>query len=566
MVTRVSSLIDGKTGKPIEYDVDLLSADITTPVLGGIRSIMDGHPAQGLDPIRLTNILRAAENGNALAQHELAEEIEEKDLHYQGTLGTRKRAVAQLDITVDAASDDEGEDQANAQLIRDWIDRDTLEDELFDMLDAIGKGFSVTEAIWTIGDQWLPECLERADQRFFEYSYIDGKTLLLKGGAEGMSGMPTPLPAFKYIVHNHPAKSGLPIRGGLIRGVAWCYLFKNIALKDWTIFAEIYGQPYRVGKYDPSSTPDERAKLLRAVQSIGVDAAAIIPASMVIDFVKGAASGDYEVYAKLLGYLDDQESKAVLGQTGTTDAKAGGIGSGSANVHNEVRGDIKRSDAKKLAATLNKTVVRWIVDFNNGPPASGKYPRISIGAPDLFTTDDMEMLEAFVDMGGEVEMAEIRNKLGYRVPPQKTKSGEPVKLLIAASKTVPPLALPAEGNADVAANSTSRLLGPLKSSYEPVAALRVTSRAAPTDQGDAIDGLVDAGADQWVPVVAPAIDSIVSAAEASTSFDDFKTRLAALPDSIKLDAITDLLARTLFNARLAGEAGMSPTGGDNAGQ
>ncbi len=58
-----------------------------------------------MSPQRLAAILRAADMGDAIRYFELAETIEERDLHYLGVLGTRRRAVAQLDISVEAASD-----------------------------------------------------------------------------------------------------------------------------------------------------------------------------------------------------------------------------------------------------------------------------------------------------------------------------------------------------------------------------------------------------------------------------------------------------------------------------
>jgi phage gp29-like protein len=67
----------------------------------------------------------------------------------------------------------------------------------------------------------------------------------------------------------------------------------------------------------------------------------------------------------------------VLGQTNTTDAQAGGLGSGQAQVHNEVRGDIERADAKLLAATLNRDLVVPMVILNRG--VRDKYPRLKIG-------------------------------------------------------------------------------------------------------------------------------------------------------------------------------------------
>lgn len=542
-----------------DADQALMGREIATPTVGGVRSILDAHPAQGLDPARLTRILRAAEEGDAISQHELAEEIEEKDPHYLGVMGARKRAVAQQEITVNAASDDDDFDQQAAQVVRDWLDRDTLEDELFDMLDAIGKSYSVTEVVWDVTTpQWLPKCLERADQRFFEFDRFDGKTLRLKGGVSGTQGMPEDLTPYKYIVHQHPAKSGLPIRGGLVRTIAWIYLFKNIALKDWTIFAEVYGMPIRVGKYQPNATEEERRILLRAVQSIGADAAAIIPSSMIIDFVDGAAANNPAVYKDLLTYLDDQTSKAVLGQTGTTDAKAGGLGSGSADVHNDVRGDIMRADGKKLAATLNATLVKWIVDFNLGPPPSGNYPRIRIGQSEQFGEAEMGLVKDFVAMGGEVEQSVIRDKIGLPDPPEKLKDGKPPKLLRPANTIAPTLsetisAQTPPNPSDAPPVAASATLPSYTALNPPYAHLKVTASPS-VGAGDAIDAAVDDLGDAWETISAPVLDPIEAALAASSDYADFRERLTGLMTSMDPASFSERLAMSMFAARLAGES------------
>jgi phage gp29-like protein len=360
-------------GRPLRAEE--MRVEVAGPTTTGVRSIVSGHPAQGLAPERLASLLRASEQGDATSYLELAEEMEEKDLHYLSVLGTRKRAISQLPIEVDAASDDP-DDEADAQLIRDWLQRDTLEIELFDILDAIGKGFSVTEIVWDFtAKAWLPCRLKWRDPRWFEFDQVDGETLKLKG-----LGFPEPLAGFKYITHVHPAKSGLPIRGGLARPVAWAYLFKNYAIKDWVTFLDAYGMPLRVGKYENGTTEDNIRLLMRALSMLGSDAAAAFPKSMDVEFVdrKGGETGD--LFERLATWADLQVSKAVLGQTSTADAVAGGLGSGQATTHNDVRGDIERADAKLLSATLNRDLVQPMIMLNRGQREA--YPKIRIGRPE----------------------------------------------------------------------------------------------------------------------------------------------------------------------------------------
>ena len=82
-----------------------LGRELAGPTVSDVRSILSEHPAQGLTPGRLGALLREAEQGDSRSYLELAEEMEEKNLHYLAVLGTRKRQVAQLDVRVVPADD-----------------------------------------------------------------------------------------------------------------------------------------------------------------------------------------------------------------------------------------------------------------------------------------------------------------------------------------------------------------------------------------------------------------------------------------------------------------------------
>jgi len=378
-------LVDA-SGRPLRDAYDRLTGEISAPTVTGLRSIMSGHPAQGLDPARLAQILRSAEQGDATAYLELAEEMEEKYPHYQSVLGTRKRAVTKLPISIVAAGDS-AEEEGDAQLCRDWFKRPTLRTELRDIMDALGKGFSATEIIWTFSaTAWKPAQLKWRYPTFFEFDQVTGEQLLLKGGEDGTSGLAQPLAPYKFITHFAQAKSGLPIRGGLARTVAWYYLFVNFTIKDWITFLEVYGLPLRVGKYANGTSEGDIRKLAQAVAQIGSDAGCVIPQSMMIEFVKsdgGATNPD--MFKAFCQYADDAVSKAVLGQTSSADAKSGGLGTGQASLHGEVREDIRDDDAEQLAATLMRDLVVPLVMLNRGPREN--YPLVEIGEPDPVDQD-----------------------------------------------------------------------------------------------------------------------------------------------------------------------------------
>jgi len=231
----------------------------------------------------------------------------------------------------------------------------------------------------------------------------------------GIQPMTAPLAPFKFITHFAKAKAGLPIRGGLARAAGWAYLFKNYVLKDWVTFTEVFGQPLRVGKYHPGASEQDKQALLNAVSRIGTDAAAIMPETMVIEFTEAHQNGSAELYERFCEYLDARVSKAVLGQTLTTEMTNAGGSRAAAQVHEGVRRDILNADARRLAATLARDLVRPIVELNMGPQA--RYPKIELGLPD---DSDVKMFAEVVamlaDRGLRVGQKTILDRLGIAAP------------------------------------------------------------------------------------------------------------------------------------------------------
>ena len=355
-------------GRPV--NTGELTGEIAAPTLAGIRSVWQDTIASGLTPRRLATLLRDSAQGDATSYLTLAEEMEERDAHYSGVLGTRKRAVKKLPVAVESATD-AAKDVEMADAVRNLVKRAAFKGLLEDLMDALGKGYSAAEIMWDkSARQWMPARYEWRDPRFFQFDRNDGKTLRLRDEADTLDGID--LPAYKFIVHYPKLKSGIPIRGGLARLVAWSYCAKAYAIKDWLAFAEVFGMPLRLGRYNSSALDKDIEILKTAVANMGSDAAAVLPDSMRIEFVETAKSaGGDKLFLGLAEWIDRQVSKAVLGQTMTTDD---GSSLAQAQVHEDVRSDITESDAKQLGETLNLHLVKPFIDLNYGPQKN--YPFI----------------------------------------------------------------------------------------------------------------------------------------------------------------------------------------------
>ena len=277
------------------------------------------YPSNGLTPVRLAQIFREADSGDVLRQMELFEEMEEKDPHLFSQLQTRKNAVTGLDYEVIPFSDDE-RDKEIAEFVKNEIESlENLEDNLMDLLDAIGKGIAMSEIIWTYdNDRVTIEDIKWRHQKKF---FWDENDILKVTTKEFPAG--TEIPENKFIIHRYKARSGHPSRAGVLRVIAWMYLFKNYDIKDWVSFCEVFGMPLRLGKYNPSASEEDKMALMRALVQIGTDAAGIIPEGTEIEFKESTKTTSINVYESLARFCDEQISKAVLGQTLTSDSGSG---------------------------------------------------------------------------------------------------------------------------------------------------------------------------------------------------------------------------------------------------
>lgn len=327
-----------------------------------VQDKFSSYPSNGLTPGRLANIFREADAGDVMRQMELFEEMEEKDPHLFSQLQTRKNAVTGLDYEVIPFDSNDDRDKEIAEFVTSELNSiESFEDVEMDLLDAIGKGFAASEIIWNYrdGKTTVEEIKSRHQKRFFWDSIDDSFKVMTKESPSGIL-----VPENKFIVHRYKARSGHPSRAGVLRVCAWMYLFKNYDVKDWVSFCEVFGMPLRLGKYAPGASEEDKLALMRALVQIGTDAAGIIPDGTSIEFKESAKTSSIDVYERLARYCDEQISKAILGQTLTSDSGGGSFA--QSKTHNEVRHDLTVADCKALAATLRRDLIRPLVLYNFG--------------------------------------------------------------------------------------------------------------------------------------------------------------------------------------------------------
>ncbi len=475
-----------------------------TAQLAHLHRLYENHPSRGLTPAKLARILEDAEHGDIVAQHELFQDMEEKDAHLFSEMSKRKRAILTLpwDVVPPRNASKAEEDDA-AWLREALLDMADLDDLFLDALDAIGHGFSAIELEWgKVGRDRLIVQAHHRPQSWFKLAEGDRKTLRLRdNSADGAE-----LRAFGWLVHRHQAKSGYLARSGLHRVLAWPFLFKNYSVRDFAEFLEIFGIPLRLGKYPAGAQAAEKATLLRAVTMIGHNAAGIMPDGMSIE-IEEAAKGSSDPFMAMVDWAERSESKAIVGQTTSSEAKNTGLGSGVANLHGEVRHDLTVSDATQLGASLTRQLLYPLLVVNRGQRDPRRMPRLQF---DTGEAEDMklfaEALPALVEVGVQVPASWAAEKLRIPAP----KDGEPV-----LAKA--PAPAPAAGNVPPAG-----LAGLL------AAVLRAQ---APEDE---LDRLAREMGGDWQRVTVPLINPLQRLAEECRDLEEFRRRL---PEAVaRMDA------------------------------
>ncbi|MFH2000265.1 MAG: DUF935 family protein, partial [Planctomycetota bacterium] len=297
----------------------------------------------------------------------------DRDPHAGSVLQTRYLAVVGKEWEVLPADDD-----AKSEEIADWV-KNALSNTNFDqarqeLLQAILYGFYPGEVIWGVSDgKWAPVKIRAKHPRRFSFT-LDREPMLLTP-ANMIEG--EPVPDRKFIIFSY-GSSDNPYGKGLGQKLWWPVWFKKNGIKFWLVFLEKFGMPTVVGKYPSGTEKKQQEKLMDAIEALQHDTGVKIPDNMVLELLEASRAGNV-TYESLCDYMDRQISKAVLGQTLTTEVKGEGSYAAS-QTHNEVREDIIKADADLLCECLNATLIRWMVDYNFANVTA--YPKLWIRVKD----------------------------------------------------------------------------------------------------------------------------------------------------------------------------------------
>ncbi|WP_436882606.1 DUF935 domain-containing protein [Enterobacter asburiae] len=513
-------------GKPLSSQTLTVQQSDTLPF---IRHQYAEHPALGMNINRLYRIFAEAEQGNITRQSDFFSDMEERDGHMFAELSKRRRAVMPLEWNIVPPRNATEREKSMAASATEWFqDLPEFEALLFDMLDAIGHGFSPIELEWERAEGvWLPGAFHKRPQRWFQTPPFRGNDIrLIDGSLDGEELQP-----FGWLLHRHRAKSGWLVESGLFRVLAWSYLFKNISARDLAEFLEIYGLPMRVGKYPAGSTEDQKDSLWDAVTDLGHNAGGIIPAEMAIE-IKAAAQGQVDPFQFMIDWCERTQSKVILGGTLTSGADGKSSTNALGSIHNEVRHDLRASDAVQLAGTLTRELLYPLLVLNGFSDITPR--RMCRFKFDIKEEDDLkdmaETIFALSKTSLQIPESWARAKTGIPAP----VGNEPVLAQITQNSSVSALSTLLPSLPGLAALAQQE-------QDDPAVVAQTTLDDAPQTLGDTVNAAM-------LSLLAP----LLSALQAGQTPDEARATIASAYPQLDDEALRQLIEQAIFVSDLWG--------------
>jgi SPP1 gp7 family putative phage head morphogenesis protein len=350
-------------------------------------------------------VLKSEASGKGL---KLYDEVE-RDGHAGAVLQQRILAVVSRPWDVIPGEDKDSAKDV-AAFVKDILENTNFKQACQEILLAVLYGYYVIEVMWAEDNaQYVISKLRAKHPKRFQFTPERELRLLTHDNMlEGES-----VPDRKFVVFSY-GSSDNPYGKGLGQKMWWPVWFKKHGIKFWMIFLDKFGSPTPVGKYPPggSKAKEDKQKLLDAIDAIQQETGVVIPEGMAIDLLE-ATRGGKVTYESLCEYMDKQNTKAVLSQTGTTDIKDAGAYNASQTL-DEVRQAICEADADLLCECFNETLIPWIVDYNFANVEH--YPEFVIHTkPSKYTKDHVETDKMLInDIGLPISKNYLYEK--YNIP------------------------------------------------------------------------------------------------------------------------------------------------------
>ncbi|MGI6295473.1 MAG: phage portal protein family protein [Armatimonadota bacterium] len=306
----------------------------------------------------------------------------QRDAQVQACLTIKKLAVLSHGWEVHPASS-EPRDVEIADFVRfALVDmRGSILNVLYNVLDALAKGFSVLEINYHIFEDGPHKgrvgiaSIKAKDPSIFSFDtdeFLNVRSLKRTGPGPSQQV----LPSDKFVVYSHMPRYESPYGTSDLRAAHKHYWSKDVLTRFMNLYLEKHGSPTAKGSYKRGTPKQAQEELLRVLDKIQQQTAIVIPDDVKVELLEAGRSGEAG-YLQAIEWHDKQISRAILCQTLMTDE---GVRVGSyalAKVHLDVLKMCLHKLKRDLEeAVMREQVIKRLVDFNF---SAKSYPTFSLG-------------------------------------------------------------------------------------------------------------------------------------------------------------------------------------------
>lgn len=381
-------------------------AGIITRLLESDRFM--NHPGFGLEPQRVVRIFRQAEQGWPEEQCDLFDDIVENDGHLRSLITARTLAVSGKSWQI-AAGGAEPRDLLAAVELEKSLRTANFDELIENVIQARYSGYAGAEIVWEDRDGFIrPIWFICIPCRRFRFDSNDVPMVVNQFGFEGV-----PLTPGKFLFTR--GGGGIAARAGLLRTATWYALFKKWSWRDFVIYAEKFGIPLVVGKYETDASEETIEALETAVEDIGEAGQAVHSENAEIEIKEAQRGGDSNgLHNSIINEANREMSKLITGSTLTTDSgPAGSFALGK--VHETRSFDLVVSDAD-LVNRKFRELSRLFLRFNGLEGAAPPVLNIHI-AREVDPLTRAEIAKIMQEMGMPLDTDQLRQEFQFREPP-----------------------------------------------------------------------------------------------------------------------------------------------------
>ena len=336
--------------------------------------------------------IRSAENVDYTRRVQLYDIYTEAMLDPHLMSVTRKRKSAILGSPIEFRRSGVPDEAINAQIESPWFYR-----FISDLLDAQFWGFTMVQ--FFIDERgWI-------DYTLVPRKHVDPQLNLIRRHQSDTVGIP-----FSEYDNLLMVSGSDPL--GLLACCCPYTIYKRGTVGDWAEFSEIFGMPIQEYIYD-ATDEESRQRTIADIMANGSNRVFVHADDNTFKFVEaGNKTGSADVYDKLVERCNAELSKAILGNTLTTEASETGT-QALGTVNKEVEDELAKDDRRFILNVLNYDMTDIFRDLGINTEG-GAF--CFVEPEKMSASEKADLFKKAIDMGLPIDDDYMYEQLGIEKP------------------------------------------------------------------------------------------------------------------------------------------------------